>query len=405
MINKKNNDLQSLITLYLENKISREEFEQLLQTVDTVGHEETLRLILKDEWEKVKERKYERKVDLDVKFQQMMDELKHDAPVVQMPARNRRPLLYYIAAAVIITFVLGTVGYLLFKNNDKQQLAVNPVKEAKPQKQELLPGTQGAILTLANGKQIVLDSAGNGTVAMQGTTSIINKDGLIVYDDEKGTPDSLLYNTITTPKGRQYQIALADGSKVWLNAASSIRYPAAFTGKERTVEITGEAYFEVAHNAEKPFKVLVNDMEVRVLGTHFNVNSYEDEATVQTTLLEGSVKVSKNNASKILSPGQQAQVNNDLSRDRSIKVLKDIDLDAVIAWKNGYFSFGQTDLGTLMRQIGRWYDVEIVYAGAIPRRRFGGEISRNTSLSQVLKALEESKVHFRIEGKKVIVQP
>lgn len=276
----------------------------------------------------------------------------------------------------------------------------------------MAPGTEGAILTLADGKQIILDSAANGSLAVEGRTKVINKDGQLVYEIEGRVPDALLYNTMTTPKGKQYQLVLADGSKVWLNAASSIRYPTAFAGTERRVEITGEAYFEIAHHADKPFKVSVNGMEVQVVGTHFNINAYEDEAAMQTTLLQGSVKITTNNHTRILSPGQQAQISTTLSHpvqqkpgDENIKVVKDADLDAVMAWKNGYFSFSQTDLQTVMRQIARWYDVEIVYAGTIPDRRFGGEIARNTNASQVLKILEESKVYFRIEGKKIIVLP
>jgi ferric-dicitrate binding protein FerR (iron transport regulator) len=239
---------------------------------------------------------------------------------------------------------------------------------------------------------------------VQGNTKVIHKDGQIVYDDENMSKNALLYNAITTPKGRQYQLTLADGSKVWLNAASSIRYPTAFPGNERVVEITGEAYFEITPDRIKPFRVFVKGMEVQVLGTHFNINSYDDEATIKTTLLEGSVKVKMNNNTRLLLPGQQAQISSNAG-DGDIKVVKDIDLAVVMAWKNGYFSFDKTDLGAVMRQISRWYIVDIIYTGKIPDRKFGGEISRNNNLSEVLKILEESKVKFRIEGAKIFVLP
>jgi len=203
--------------------------------------------------------------------------------------------------------------------------------------------------------------------------------------------------------------------KVWLNASSSIRYPAAFTDTERKVEITGEAYFEVSQLVDKekgrkiPFIVKIvsgegrERGEVQVLGTHFNVNSYEDETIVKTTLLEGSVKIMKDNRSRILLPGQQAQFDNRVSED--IQVAGNVDLEAVMAWKNGYFSFVNTDLAAIFRQISRWYDVDVEYRGKIPDRRFGGEVSRNTNVSEVLKILEKSKVYCTVEGRKIIVMP
>jgi ferric-dicitrate binding protein FerR (iron transport regulator) len=226
--------------------------------------------------------------------------------------------------------------------------------------------------------------------------------GQLAYNTQNEKPTEVLYNTLTTPRGGQYQLVLPDGSKVWLNAASAISYPTAFTGSERKVEIKGEAYFEIAKNTAMPFIVKVNDAQVQVLGTHFNINAYSDEDAIKTTLLEGAVKVTKDAASTLLKPGQQAILGRS---SNEIRVQENTDLDAVLAWKNGYFSFNQTDLATIMRQIARWYDVDIVYSDKVPERRFGGEIPRNTNAAEVLKMLEESKVHFRIEGRKVIVLP
>ena len=410
MANKMNNEWNHLVDQYLSNRISRQEFEDLLQKLDSGEGRNTLTSVLKDHWEKAKEDNDGVQSDWDAKFEVLMEEVRSNAPVIRMSVMNRKAMFARIAAAIIIILGIGAGTYFLFSDNSKQEIAVKDRLDLKS-KSDLLPGTEGAILTLGNGEQIVLDSAGNGTLAKQGSTKVIYKNGQIVYDGENGIEGELIYNTMTTPKGKQYQLSLADGSKVWLNAASSIRYPVTFTGKERKVEITGEAYFEIAHDVEKPFRVLTNNAEVQVLGTHFNVNAYNDEAVTKTTLLEGSVKISLPgqqtiiNRFQILKPGQQAQVNNNPSGDKSIKVLDNVDTDIEMAWKNGYFSFDQTDLATIMRQIARWYEVEIVYEGEIPNRRFTGEISRTSNASEVLKILEESKVHVRIEGKKIIVQP
>jgi hypothetical protein len=309
-----------------------------------------------------------------------------------MPQRK-----WMYAAAIILVLVVGS--YIIFnQKTEKPTIANNPTPVTK----DVEPGKQGAILTLSNGKQIVLDSA-KGNVATEGEVAIMNKDGSVSYAQPQ-TPNSKLetvYNTISTPKGRIYQLDLQDGSKVWLNAGSSIRFPTAFTGTNRIVEITGEVDFEVAHDATKPFIVSVKDMQVEVLGTHFNVNAYDDEPSIKTTLLQGKVRVTRNGNIALLKPGQQAESLN----DSRILIHDDVDMDEVVAWKNGLFHFNGASLQEVMRQITRWYDVDVEYQGNIAERKFGGEISRNSNLSQVLKILEESKVHFTIENKKLIVKP
>jgi ferric-dicitrate binding protein FerR (iron transport regulator) len=193
---------------------------------------------------------------------------------------------------------------------------------------------------------------------------------------------------------------LADGTKVWLNAASSLRFPAAFAGKERIVELNGEGYFEVAKNASMPFHVRVHDMDVQVLGTHFNINAYTDETAMRTTLLEGSVQVSQGEQTQLLTPGQQAAA----SQNGQIQLADGVDVEEVMAWKNGMFQFQGADLETILRQAARWYDIDVEYKQRISDR-FSGQISKNVNLSQLLKILElTGKVHFEIEGRKIIVK-
>ncbi len=376
--------IEALYNRYLNNDISEEELEGFLQMLHTPEGELTISSLMDGTW-------------------QEMFETQQPA-VVPMYKRT----WYRVAAAAIILLLLSVGGYFIFNRAAQKQIAQTE-KRQQPYKNDIAPGGNKAILTLANGTQIILDSAANGALTQQGNTKIIKLDsGRLAYNALNEKPGEVLYNTISTPRGGQYQIVLADGSKVWLNAASSLRFPASFTGKERKVELAGEGYFEVAKNAAMPFRVSVNpgspagrDMQVEVLGTHFNVNAYDDEGVIKTTLLEGSVKVSKGNDVGFIKPGQQARLYN----SGHIKIIADVDAEDAISWKNGYFSFDKDDLPTVMRQIARWYDVEISYEGNIPKREFGGKIDRNSNASQVLKILEESKVHFRIEGKKIIVMP
>jgi hypothetical protein len=291
---------------------------------------------------------------------------------------------------------LGT--YLLLNSDTKQQREVAIQKQ--PTK-DIAPGSNKAILRLADGTEILLDSAHDGTLAQQGVVKIIKlNNGQLAYNPQKGKSEEILYNTITTPKGGQYQLVLADGTKVWLNAASSLRFPAAFAGKERIVELNGEGYFEVAKNASMPFHVRVHDMDVQVLGTHFNINAYTDETAMRTTLLEGSVQVSQGEQTQLLTPGQQAAA----SQNGQIQLADGVDVEEVMAWKNGMFQFQGADLETILRQAARWYDIDVEYKQRISDR-FSGQISKNVNLSQLLKILElTGKVHFEIEGRKIIVK-
>ena len=265
---------------------------------------------------------------------------------------------------------------------------------------DILPGGNRAVLTLDDGSQIVLDNAHNGTLAQQGNAEIVKlDDGKLAYDIVSNEKSQIISNKITTPRGGQYFVSLPDGTNVWLNATSSIKFPATFTGNKRNVEITGEVYFEVAFDANAPFIVKIGNAEVKVLGTHFNINAYEDENDVKVTLLEGKVMISSSLAPSVsLSPGQQAS----LSKTGDLEVAK-IDPNDAITWKNGYFQFNQDDIQTVMRQISRWYDVEVEYESTIPKQLFAGEMQRNLTLSQVLNILEKSQVKFKIKDRKIIV--
>jgi len=315
------------------------------------------------------------------------------------PVNVLRP--WRFAAAAVIIGMIGIFSYFWLMQSKTQQVTRAITKSEPALAKDALPGTKGAILTLSNGQQIILDSAGNGKLAWQGSTVIVNKHGQIVYNVKGNGSNEVLYNTMTTPRGRQYQLLLSDGTKVWLNSESSIRYPAAFAGITRDVTISGEAYFEVAKNEKIPFVVKVDNMEVKVMGTHFNINAYHDEESIKTTLLEGSVKVLDAGNTTVLAPGQQSKV----SKTGSIQLVKNADLEGAVAWKNGVFLFNKADIQSVMRQIGRWYDLEIAYEGEIPKDRFGGKLPMDAKVSQVLGALEQTQVHFRIEGKKVIVLP
>ncbi|MBC6109750.1 FecR family protein [Pedobacter fastidiosus] len=321
---------------------------------------------------------------------------------IEVPVRvkiiNQIWFKYASAACILIALSIGT--YFLVLN--KSKTVISPGNSLV---KDIQPGGNKAILTLSNGTQVVLDSANNGKLAQQGNGEI-NKlnDGHIAYNNLNDANKEVVFNSLSTPKGGQYQLSLPDGTQVWLNSASSIKYPTSFKGKERVVEITGEAYFEVAKNKAMPFKVQVNQSVVEVLGTHFNVNAYADEASTKTTLLEGSVKVEElqSHQFKLIKPGQQVQL---LKTGSSMLVNNNVDIDQIMAWKIGFFEFSNTDLPTIMRQIGRWYNVDVEFKGAINSEEFGGRISKNLPLSKVLKLLETNGIKFKLEEKRLIVNP
>jgi len=312
---------------------------------------------------------------------------------------KHRVLRWVKLAAAILLFILPGIYFL--KINRPKPTALTAI--TKPKQIDVQPGGNKAILTLGDGSHIVLDSARNGLLAHQGNTKVVKSaNGHIAYNTTATGNAAPIYNTMTTPRGGKYDLQLSDGTKVWLNASSSISYPITFTGAERRVTITGEVYFEVAKNKAMPFKINVNGQEeVQVLGTHFNIMAYNDEASVKTTLLEGSVKIIKNKMTGMLKPGQQAQ----LATDGKLSITDDADINAVMAWKNGQTLFVNEDIKTIMRRVSRWYDIDVEYQGDMPGRLFTGGISRESNLSVLLKVLELNKIHFKMAGKKLIVSP
>lgn len=318
--------------------------------------------------------------------------------IVSLEPKVRRMAWAKLTAAAVILIAL-TVGVYFYLTPRSQE----PVATVQTKQNDIEPPSYNkAVLTLADGTKIELDSSGNGTLAVQGRVQIIKKStGEISYSGTSAGKVS--YNTLSVPRGsRPLSLTLADGSRVWINVGSSLTYPTAFTGKERKVKITGEAYFEVVHNAKMPFIVQKGDLIINDLGTHFNVNTYEDETTERITLLEGSVSVSRGTISGLLKPGQQARLNNNANSD--IKILNDVNMDEVMAWKDGKFMFDKnTDIYTIMRQISRWYNVDIQYQGKI-NQRFWGSISKDVNVSQVLKILEATGgIKFKVEVNKIIV--
>lgn len=301
---------------------------------------------------------------------------------------------YAAAAAVLIVISTSVLIFRNYQENSSYALFAS---------NDIEPGGHRAILTLSNGKKIVLDAAKAGEIASQsGITVTKTTDGQLVYKVvDNGVAQSLSEtNTITTPNGGNYQVSLPDGTMVILNAASSLTFPTSFRGIERSVSLEGEAYFEVTKNAEMPFKVKSGRQVVEVLGTHFDINAYDNEPVIKTTLLEGSVKVNYNNASALIKPGQQTIIALNVAKKIDVR---DADLEKELAWKNGAFSFENDDLQSVMRQIARWYDAEVVYEGDFPDDKFFGGIPKSSKLSGVAKILELNNIHLKISGRTIRV--
>lgn len=314
----------------------------------------------------------------------------------QSPVQIAWPVWRRIAVAASIVLCLSLGGYFLLPEHEFQF--------THSHKNDIAPGGNKAVLTLSNGQKISLTGAKNGQLALQGNMVITKKEnGEVAYNDAKSltTSSKVVFNTMTTPRGGQYQLTLSDGTHVWLNAASSIRYPSSFIAGDREVEITGEAYFEVAHNPNKPFRVISGDQAVVVLGTHFNINAYHDEADTKTTLLEGKVKVTKNDQQIYLKPGEQALNSN---KNASVVIKENVNTAIETAWKNGDFIYHNEDLVTIMRQLSRWYNVEVSFTDNVGKLRFGGMVSRSQPISAVLNIMETTgKIHFNIEGRRITV--
>ena len=383
---------KELMEQFISGEITPEGKTMLLEMLDNPQYSEELNSILRDNFDSVEIPSVSSEVT-----EKFIEELKGKMNSSSKTEKTAVIKLFNwkkIAAAASILVAVGIGTFVVFQKGDEA-----PVVAVSKQVNDKAPGKTGAILTLADGSKIVLDSLGNGLVANQNNTTVSKKNGGLVY--KSGNNSELVYNTMTTPRARQYNLELSDGTKVWLNASSSLTFPTSFASNERKVILAGEAYFEVAKDKKRPFRVSVNEMQVNVLGTHFNINAYDDEATINTTLLEGSVVLSEKSQKVLLKPGQQAQK----QKKGTIVVNNKVNIDKVMGWKNGVFYFENADLQTVLREISRWYDVDVVFEKGIPVRTFEGEIQRNLKLSQVLKILEKNKVHFKIDGNVLRVQP
>lgn len=402
--------IRYLFRRYLQKTCTEEELQELFAYIDQPANRPLLEALMDAEYETLQPVTGAQETDWEHMFERVVQRNEDELVYVNNVNRFR---WMRVAAAAIVVLAIGIAGYWFINRPGKNDVAKNdqPINRTAA---DVLPGSDKAVLTLADGSVITLDSAGQGILTQQGNVQVFkNKAGEVVYKPGTGSGSAVTYNLLSTPKGGQYQLVLPDGSRVWLNAASSIRYPVAFTGNERRVELTGEAYFEIEKDAQRPFHVISALQDVEVLGTHFNVNAYSDEETIKTTLLEGKVKVSKpampdrpapagERQSAILKPGEQAV----LSRVQSpFTIDRSPDLEQVMAWKNGFTVFTKADIKSIMRQVERWYNVDVVYEGKIPTRTFSGGISRSARLSELLRLLEVSKVKFRMEDNKLIVTP
>ncbi|QEC43246.1 FecR family protein [Pseudobacter ginsenosidimutans] len=297
------------------------------------------------------------------------------------------------AAAVLLLLAVG--AWLWLSQSEKRSsVTTAPVAVA-----DIKPGKDGALLTLADGSQIRLDSIGNGWQIQENGTTLKMENGKLAY--RSGNGSELAYNTISTPNGRQFHVQLPDGSHVWLNAASSLTYPTSFNGNKRQVQITGEVYFDVAPNPKQPFMVQVDaSTSVEVLGTVFNVNAYANETVMRTTLVEGSIRIKAGQEQVLLQPGQQALYQQ--GKSTGIRIVE-ADTEQELAWKNGFFNFNNEDIPAFLRQLERWYDIHVIIDGTIPSMKFKGGLDRNTSLSEILKVLSKLNIPYRLEGKTLSV--
>ncbi|MDP3469663.1 MAG: DUF4974 domain-containing protein [Daejeonella sp.] len=336
--------------------------------------------------------------------QEVVKETIHAELLASIARQKRRQLIkirtwYAVAAAIILILSSG-----LYFNSLRKETIIIAKTESPRFKNDVLPGDNRAILTLDDGSQINLDDAKNGILASENNTDIRKTgSGSLEYSAGDKLVEAVKYNTLSTPMGGQYQLALPDGSRVWLNSGSSIRFPTAFIGKERVIELKGEAYFDIKENRKMPFIVRTNNsMDIRVLGTQFNVMAYDDEKSINTTLLEGSVQILKESGTAFLKPGQAAILNKGTGK---IKVAA-ADIDEAVAWKNGYFIFANENIESIMRKVSRWYNVEVVYQGNLSNKDFVGTISRDKNISEILKMLElTGAIQFRIEGRRITVMP
>ncbi|MBE9598028.1 FecR family protein [Pedobacter sp. MC2016-24] len=385
-MDKTNNRLQEIFNRYADKMASEEEKNELWDYINDPVFANEIDALIGNDYERIHEEK-------GINDQQRNVLLKNVFKQTTHAKGKTRTLWPRLIAAASIVLISGITFYFYQTDQKNQQQTVY--------QQDVSPGRNRATLTLANGETISITDANTGNIASQSGVRISKTaDGQIVYEIISHKSGKTAFNTLTTARGEQTRLRLPDGSLVYLNAASVLKYPTSFAGlKNRPVELSGEAYFEISKDKTHPFIVSSGKQEVEVLGTHFNVNAYGDETTVKTTLLEGSIRLSTNGHSEILKPNEQAMLAND-----QINISK-VDPDEAVAWKNNEFLFRNDDFKTNMRKIARWYDIEVIYEANAPENfRFGGFLSRTRNLSAVLRLMEKTgAVHFRIEGKKLYV--
>jgi transmembrane sensor len=421
-----NDRLQYLVQQYLSDKSTAKELEEFWQQMHQLKDETVMQTELDKLWQHSAAGNNVPAAGWEQVLQQVYSKA---APYMQEPAAVpmwRRPVFRWAAAAVVVL----SLGVAVWLFNNKETVSTPGAVATTTIQDVPAPQNNRATITLGNGQTVYLDSAGNGALASEGNVKVVKlADGQIAY---KGVASELVYNTLTNPRGSKViDMTLSDGTRIWLNAGSSITYPVAFVGNERKVEVKGEIYFEVAPlrlpakgghapGLKMPFKVQHGSMDVEVLGTHFNVNAYDDEPDVRVTLLEGSVKVANgqpaignrqsakdNERAVVLKPGEQAVIAGNsrftIADSRPI-INHSPDIQQTMAWKNGFFSFTGADLATVMRQLSRWYNVDVKYEGQIPARKFSGEITHDLTLSQLMNGLQSLGIKFNIQGRTMIVQ-
>ncbi|HEY9261998.1 FecR family protein [Chitinophaga sp.] len=336
------------------------------------------------------------RLDVEVnKFRSLLQDHIDQSTTVHNKVRH---LYRWRVAAAVLLLVAGGAAWYQFGYRHTASSAKAPLA----QQQDVLPGASKARLLLGDGTEVALDAIQANGLKEKDGTRINNDKGKLVYNVAGNSSNEMMFNTLSTPRGGEYQLVLPDGTKVWLNAASSLRFPTKFAGKDRTVYLTGEAYFDVAQNAGQPFLVqLKNGLKVAVLGTAFNIMAYDDEAAVNTTLVSGKVKVAQiNGSSVVLAPSQQAL----LPKDSQEFEVSDADIDKNIAWKTGMFEFDDDDITTVMRQLARWYDVNVKFNGPVPDKHYTGSIRKQSTLSQALHILKTAGIQYTIAGKEIIVE-
>ena len=394
-------ELETLLEKYIMGELDPMERARLAQLVEQPGQQETLEGFVQQ-------------VMMSDEFAGQHDERVKEAIMTQLEKRMaRRPgekvrkvfFIRWAAAAAVVILLAG--GAWLWRSGRSEV----PAPVARQPLHDVPPGHEGAILTLADGSQIILDSSSSGALARQGNASVTRLSaGELTYQAENahGNVDaSMVYNTLTTPRGRRTSVLLSDGTRVWLNAASSIRFPTVFFGKNRMVEVSGEAYFEVAKDAAMPFVVRTPGssqkppVEIQVLGTSFNITAYGDDDEISTTLVDGSVKMINGSAARLIAPGQQLVAKG----KEKLELNAGVDVQKVVAWKDGYFLFNEDDLPTIMKQLSRWYDIEVHFDGTVSAH-YTGKISRQVNISQVLNLFQAvGGVRFSIQNKEVRVLP